>query len=245
MNTYRSFGITIRPRGGLTDVLQTALKAYCAKCNYASMITEKEDSEKHAHIQVWCNDGKYKGDVKRAFVRICEKYIDDWDIAQKKYCIYIKICYNNWIENYCEDNDIKIDDNEIIYDNKPLYDEEFYPSMEEQDAVKSKINAVDKYYHDLSIKFNDWILDNNSDKILDNITIGIIAKFLAWAMFDEKIIKVKKDKRDRINLCRNLYLYVSKNASAFDFLNKEDEELYYIELENSLGMSNVHCPNDQ
>lgn len=227
MEGYKSFGITCRPRNGLNDVVCDALKAWCAKQQYCTLITEKTGSERHAHIQVWFEDKKMKGDVKRVFIRICERLIDDWDMAQKKFCVCVKICYNNWIENYCEDNDIKKDEFEILYDEKPLNDESFYPSQEEQDKVLEKANAVDKGYYELSLKFYEWF------KGVD-ITIGIVAKFLAWAMYDEKIIRVRKDKRERVNLCTNLYLYVSGNSNACDFLSKKDEDLYIKEL-----MSNI------
>lgn len=232
---YRSFGITIRPRCGLTDVLQTALSAYLSKLEFASMVVEKSGIEKHCHVQIWC-EPKYKGDVKKQFLRLCERHLNDWDSAQKKYCVCIRVCYNCWISDYCIENESKLvsdDNSEIIMNNIPLNESDYYPTEEEQEAAIIKANAHDSRYANMHDLFNQWCDPDEA------ITLAYVAKFLAWAIYnDGKKLTVPLDKRARTNLCKNLYLYISKSASVEDFLSEKDYDIYIDELDKKY---NAHC----
>ena len=94
---------TIRPRNGIGkgSMLEKSIIKYCEKCEFFSYVFEKEYEARHCHIQLFYDIPKNKGDIKKQFIRICEANIPDWDTAQKKVCVLVKICYNDWIECYC------------------------------------------------------------------------------------------------------------------------------------------------
>ena len=82
INKFRSMGITIRPRNGIVKngSLEKAIIKYCNKFPYHSYVFEKEHEARHVHIQLFFEEGKYKGDVKKQFMRMCETHIHNLDL---------------------------------------------------------------------------------------------------------------------------------------------------------------------
>lgn len=221
MNKYRSFGVTVRPRNGIikNGTLQKALLKYCNKFEYCSYVFEKENEARHVHIQLFFPEPKFKGDVKKQFLRICEAHIPDWDIAQKKVCVLVKICYNDWIDAYCIDNDIKAcDHSDTMFHNPPVDDDEYYPSQEEQDAAKAKSNAADQRFHHLVELYNEHpaYKDNKYPQIYT------CAMFIADIMFVTKKIPVLVDDRQRKNLVKCFHAYYNKNAPLEMMMTNDD-----------------------
>lgn len=203
---YKSYAITVRPRNGLSDSTMAALAKWCKDQDYASMCIEMEGEARHTHIQVWFDDPRERGVVCRCMQRICERTINDWDRAQCKVLrAGVKICYSNWIEDYCTDNMNKPDPPKIVYEKIPSHCLEYYPSDEEQAAVKARNNAVDKRYHRLSeLWSNYWYGGPFLPKD--------IAEFLMTAEFVDKSICVMKDNKVRRETCLHLYYYISEHA---------------------------------
>jgi hypothetical protein len=65
---FKSYGITIRPKCGVNEELQNNLLEKINKfknLDSCFMISEKEGIERHLHIQVWFNEPRRKGDLKK------------------------------------------------------------------------------------------------------------------------------------------------------------------------------------
>lgn len=237
MNKYKSFGITVRPRNGIPSngVLETSLIKYCKKQDFCSYVFEKEYEARHCHIQLFFNEGKYKGDIKKQFLRICEANIPDWDLAQKKVCILVRICYNNWIENYCIENDIKKEeysDNCVI--NVPLDEQNYYPSEEEQAKANAKSNAVDQRFHNYVELYNE----HPEFKDCKYPTMFMCAKFMNDIMFVSKKIPVIIDDKARRNVVRCFHSYYRGYFDHKMFLDKDE-----VTLANTQHSIHLHAQN--
>lgn len=222
---FRSYCITFRPRNGLTDTTSAELIAWCKKQQYAFYAEEKFAEARHAHIQVWYDEPRERGTICKAMQRIGSRTVEEWDDAQLKVLRSgVKIAYSDWYLDYLAENDQKQDDekSEILYDNPPQDTIPYYATQEDQEALKAKANAVDKRMYSLEQKFNEW----NTGEY--DITINLVARFLADQMFNSRTIEVKIHQRDRVALCTSLYSYITRSADPTLFLVK-DKKLEKIE----------------
>jgi hypothetical protein len=129
---------------------------YCDKFEHCSYVFEKEGAERHAHTQAFFPDGKYKGDIKKTFLRFVEQSVPDWDVAQKRVPVIVRICYNNWIEGYCADNELKSKEHsDHLKMDVPLDEDNYYPSVEEQEKAKASANAADPIFHKLTLLYDE------------------------------------------------------------------------------------------
>ena len=134
--------------------------------------------------------------------RICKDEVSDWDNSQKKHAVKIKICYNSWFDNYCADNEEKGEPTELQWINAPLNELDYYPSEEEQDAIKQKANAVDPRFFGYEEKWKNINGDRLPNDVYD------VADFLFGLMFKSRQIPVIIDKKARINVAECLYFYI-------------------------------------
>lgn len=215
---YKSFALTIRPRAGITNDTINALKSWMLKLDYSVAVTEMTGEARHLHAQIWLNEGRTKDDVAKAVKRICERTISDWDATQSKVLRGgIRIAYSDWYLEYLVDNEEKgcVELDNIIINNPPDRTEQFYPTEEEQEKVKSVSNATDPRYQSLEIQYLDWAKMNDVE-----ITMKSVAQFLCYAMFQQRTIKVITNQRDRTGLCKTLYAYISKSNNIELFMEK-------------------------
>lgn len=213
--SYRSYALTIRPLLGLNDKTEDALIKWIQKLDYAFMAIEKQDEARHAHIQVWFETPKARGDICKQLQRICERTIEEFNEAQKKVLRNgVKIAYSDWYLDYLADNDNKEGEEkgDIVYDKPPQQSLEYYPTEEEQENVMKMKNAIDPRFAKLEIQFHEWLPEGGTTNRIS------VASFLAWAMFDARIIQVKVNSRDRIALAESLFLYVTKSNNEDAFL---------------------------
>jgi hypothetical protein len=225
----RSFGITVRPRNGIEkqSVLEKKLIKYCEKCEYHSYVFEKEYEARHCHIQLFFEEAKNKGDIKKQFMRICEACIPDWDAAQKKVCVLVKLCYNDWIECYCIDNDIKADDySDNICHNPPLCDEDYYPTEEEQMKFKTKSNAVDQRFH----RYTELYNEHTEYKDNKYPSLATCALFIGDLMFVSKQIPVIIDDKARKNVVKCFWAYYNGRCDFNMLLYEKDKTAALLEL---------------
>lgn len=217
---FRSFGITIRPRDGITDdCVKNVVKYLNRHPQYAVAVLEKEDTERHLHAQVWYDDPKYKGDIKKQLVRIVSnsKLVHEWDLPQKQHTIFVKIAYKDWYNDYLLENDLKIDSPNILINNPPLETDGFYPTQDEQDKVQAIATSVDPRFAKLE---QDCLVYLNGSAI----TLRNIAVYLSFAMYVERSIKVVIHKRDRTALAQSLYAYMKKEINTEMFIELTPEE---------------------
>lgn len=214
---YKSYAITVRPRSGISDETIDEIIKWFKKKDYGMVVIELENEARHLHGQIWLNDAVARGTICTALVRICERTVKDWDRAQVKVLRQgVKIAYSDWNDNYLVDNESK-DDANIKYDNVPDKTSDYYPTQEDQDRVKAKHNAVDLKYHELSIKYLDWLGNRKS-------RLGLCAEFLSWAMFEGRVIRVIEDPKRRQWTCTCLYRYCEQWGFYEDCLTKEEAE---------------------
>ena len=132
---FKSFGITVRPRAGMSSKLQLAMVSWLDKQPYAVAVTEMEDEAKHLHAQVWYDKARTKSDVSKQIQRICEKSCDTWDAAQTKVMRGgIRIAYSDWYDSYLLNNPDKEGEPNILMERVPDRTMDYYPSEEEQEA---------------------------------------------------------------------------------------------------------------
>lgn len=230
---FRSFCLTIRPRDGISEQTIEATKKWLTKCEHAVAVLEKDNSERHLHAQIWFSATKARGDICKQVQRICERTIPDWDTAQLKVLRNgVKIAYSDWYLDYLVENEDKIPPN-IVINNPPQKSMDFYPTEEEQDEVRQIKTAVDQRMADLEIKCLKYLGERD-------ITERNVARYLAYAMFEERTMKCIIQQRDRIALCKTLYAYMKKSNDIFLFVNKTKDDLKFEKL---LSQFNVQeCP---
>lgn len=220
------FGITIRPKDGIpknSELENKIIKKIEKTANYYHAVAEKDGIERHIHAQLWFNEKKQKGNVKKDYTRIMEKF-DFWDVDHKRHSIKIKMCYNDWYDGYCLDNDDKNNDiTDVLLDNIPALTEEYYPSEEDQEKWKDESNAVDKTFHHLMVLYQEWVPNHVPTQLCQ------VSEFMNIMMFKEKRIKVIEDKRRRCQRTECLFYYIRGYAPNSFNMSQHDWNLYQIE----------------
>lgn len=225
VDKYRSFCLTVRPRNGITIPIVDALEKYCKTFPHYQMVLEGDNESRHAHIQIWTDTPTTRGDANKKLERVCARCYEDWDQAQCKVLRQgTKIAYNDWLESYCIQNDIKGDSN-IILDERPLDSDPYYPSEVEQDACKRRSQAIDQQMCKLELLFEEW--NEVECRPLTQESVGL---FLSDMMFCSRKIACVKQGRDRYALCTTLHAYLTKaiDSSLFckePILTKKDQQI--------------------
>jgi len=226
---YKSFALTIRPREGINDQTVQECVKFAKKFSFSFGALEKtkDIQARHLHIQIWSDDPKRKADIAKQLQRICEKTIDLWDNAQLKVLRSgIKIAYSDWYLDYLVENDEKIETDEIgeiIINNPPDKSMEYYPTEDEQEALKNKINAVDPRFHQMEVELKEFMNEDTP------ITMNVVASYLATSMYKTRTMKVILAKRDRISLCESLYNYVTQSTDVNNFISVDKKYEKYCE----------------
>jgi len=221
---YRSFAITVRPRSGLNEKTQDALLTWIKqRCDHGILVTEGKNESKHAHLQMWNNEGRTRGVVSTAIQRICERTVPEWDRAQQKVMRDgIRIAYSDWFDDYLTDNLEKTGDDKGIvhYENIPEKTLDFYPTEEDQEKLKKKCNAVDPKYFEMNDKYSEYLKERDLRNNIVNCST-----FLSWAMFKAKIYRVIEDPRKRRFVCESLWRYNDGEPNFADCLTREQIEM--------------------
>jgi len=237
--TYRSFAITVRPRGGLNDQTKEALLTWIKRsCDHGILVTEGNNESKHTHIQIWNNEGRTRGVVSTAIQRICVRTVKDWDRAQQKVMRSgIRIAYSDWFDDYLTDNLEKTGDAKGIvhYENIPENSIEFYPSEDDQEKVREKCKAVDQKFFEMNEKYSEYLRERDLRNNIVNCST-----FLSWAMFEVKIYRCIEDQRKRRQTCDTLWRYNDGKASYADCLTREQIEMVELDKMNQVEKSVVN-----
>lgn len=244
---YKSFALTIRPRSGITDVTIEAFKNWLLKQTYSVAVTEMTDEARHLHAQIWLDEGRTKDDVAKQVKRICERTIGDWDAAQSKVLRGgIRIAYSDWYLEYLVDNEEKgcVELDNIITNSPPDRTECYYPSEEEQEQVKAISQSADPRFLKMEQECSKYLEINKKE-----LTIKNVARWLAYAMFDERSMKVLVQQRDRTAICKTLFAYMSKSDNIELFVEKTLEEKKidkkFLELQEYLKQNPVYSDDEE
>lgn len=239
--TFRSYCFTVNPSNGVTPEMENALIKFCNSTYFigSQMVIEKEGCQRHAHIQTWTEEAKVKGDVNNKIERVIKPFIvsdNDYKAQIRVLRNGTKVAYNNWINSYCLENDIKENDISIlVVDKRPVNSEDYYPSTEEQDKCKRQSNAVDQRMQKLEIMFEEW-WDGDTP-----ITLPLVAEFLADMCNSARKLQCILKYADRRNLCVALYNYITKTIDGSYFYKPKDTKLAQ-ELRSS-GCSEAEIEN--
>lgn len=232
-----SFAFTINPRNGIDEKQEKVWVKYFEKnFKFYFMCAEKEDHERHLHGQVWMTNPRSKGDFAKALKRVQEKCDPDYCSAAGKVTAGgVKYAFNrDWIETY-----LSKEDNWIL-NCPPDYEEDYYPSQEEQDKVKAKSNAVDKKFHKWKIDYLEWIKDNPPDDMFNThqtMRKRHIALFLSDMMFKSKKYCVIVDAKSRKQNCDALLHYIYPSYNSHELFLTEDNKTDINAMIESFGMT--------
>jgi hypothetical protein len=209
---YRSFGITLRTRVGINSGLKSGFDTWIKKQDYGAYVYEKEDSDEHIHAQIWIDEARTRGNVKKPCDAMIRKYFepDDYKLSIAS-CV--RIAYNDeFIEEYCEK------ENELIYSNIPADKDrlKYYPSEEEQDLAQAKVHSKNLWLRELEVLWSQHATDEEKETINDyNVAcfMGRMCLQDLWA--------IKKDFKIRQQECLILRIWLSKKNAENLFLTKE------------------------
>lgn len=225
LSTKCSFCITVRPRLGLKPRLEKALVKWIKKnitatrLDGAYMAIEKEGEARHAHIQLWYPKKIVRGNVCSPLVRMCATNVSDWDPGQKKVLRGgVKMAYSDWYLDYLEDQPNKeADFFEVVIDQPPLNTSDYYPTEDEQEALKKKANSCNAGYHQLELLYKAWAPEHEWDppnKIF-------VARFLSAMILADKI-RVIKDPRKARQECSAFYYWLKGNFPDGHWISKKE-----------------------
>lgn len=239
MSKYKSYTINVSPVEQVEGKFQKELTNWFNKQPYAKAVIEGGDGKeqkRHLHGIVYYDEAREKSSINKAITRIVMKHCPEslgpdgklktW-YKDGKPCnaVMIRIAYNDdFIEEYMEK-----DVTETLRDFVPDERDEYYPSEEEQEKVKSKAKAVDQRFHRLSEKFKEtnplWA------DIPEWKQQATVAYFLASEMFDKHTERVIQDKKVRVQVCQSLTMYIYKIKKRSEFMTQDDYEIYSDRLE--------------
>lgn len=219
--SYKSYCFTVRPTKGLNEATEGRLVKWLAKQDYGYATIEMEGEARHMHGQIWLDNERARGEVNKSIKRICEDTVEEWNSAQAKVLSNgTKIAYDDFYTNYLIDAEKKADcPVNVVYEKVPDITSDYYPSEEEQEKVRNRVNAVDSRYHRLNEMYMEW------DRYEQAVDKGNVAEFLCWAMFTGKVIPVIQDRRVSRQLCNALHMYNWGSGRLDHFLNDEDIEI--------------------
>jgi len=229
MSAHKSFCFTVRPTNGVapdSDMEKDFIKFAAKSKDFEAydMWCEKKDHARHIHMQVWLSSPKTRGDVNKQIERVLKKYIkdaDDWQDQCHTLRKGTRIAYSDWYLKYCEDYDLKADDESIIVHlGRPFDTDPYYASEEEQEKLQRKANAIDKRMASLELLWEEWSEAKDMDLTHENV-----GTFLSDMMFNERKIMTMCKTVDMRNLCRTLFHYISKTVDSSLFYKKPDDKL--------------------
>lgn len=220
---YRSYAFTVRPKLGVPpdSELERSLIKYIKKYQ-GFLVAEKEHEERHIHGQIFFEDPKPKGRFNEALESMCEKHLSDWSSPQKRVLRGgTKIAYSDeFFTEYTNKG------GDLLVESMPQDTNQYYPSQEEQDAVRRRVLAADAKYHHLSEMFREYYKNDAPAELAD------IRKFLYDIMFVKKQYHVIEDPKKRTWTCKALLEYV-----------REDINRWNIELETQkkISLGNIYA----
>ena len=217
---FRSFGITLRTRVGLNSGLKDGFDRWIKKQDFGAYVFEKDGTEEHIHAQIWINDARTRGNVKKPCDAMIRKFFDPEDYKLSVASV-VRIAYNDeFIEEYCEK------ENELAYSHIPPDVDRFryYPSEDEQELAQQKVHSKNLWLRELDVLWNQHATDEEKKHPNDYS----VACFLERICFLD-LWAIKKDFKLRQQECLIFRRWLSKTENGHLFLTKEQ-----INIKNDL-----------
>ena len=221
---FKSYCITVNPRGGLHGEYAEAVEKYIRKQSYYVYNYEKEHEARHIHAQIWFEEAVRKTNIQTALKRIAEKRDPNWDASSRKVLVSgVKIGYSDaFFEEYIQkDGEVKMENW-----NPPDDTSKYYPSQEEQDKVLARSTCKDAFFHHLKELWHE----NNPDYEVHQHSNIDIAEFVYIQMFQAKTITVIRDDKQRKQVAKALlhYIYPYEADWKSMVLTEKDIEIYKL-----------------
>ncbi len=235
-NVYKSFAITVRPRAGLTTKHETVLLAWLNNLPHCVAVREREGEAMHLHAQIWSKEGWIKGNITKKLRIIGEKCVEDWDAAQAKVqASGVRIAYSDWATDYLTENEQKNGDEQgtVLINNAPDIQEEYYPSQDEQDAVKATANAKDSLMHSWAGLWVEHASDEQKLGFTQPNRLLWVGRFCSDIWFKLKLKPTMRNDRDQRDFVKRLNAYLCGFCRDEMLLGPSDLE-FCLQIENDL-----------
>ena len=218
---YRSFGITLRTRVGLNTGLKSGFDTWIKKQDFGMYVFEKEGTEEHIHAQIWIDEARTRGNVKKPCDAMIRKYFEPEDYKLSIASV-VRIAYNDeFVDEYCQK------ENELTYCNIPPDSErnKYYPSEDEQELAQAKVHSKNLWLLELETLWNQHATESEKNNIND----FTVAEFLGRICLMD-LWSIKKDCKIRFQERAIFKIWLTKKNSDRLFLSKD-----LIELKIKLG----------
>lgn len=202
MTKVKSFAITFRPYGGVTDDHISTLETWCKKKSlYYAIVTEKLDSERHIHAAVILQQSMQLGNFGLTIQRLFPDLSEDERKVMRK---GVKVMYNiDWMEKYMNKDDDTIEVSSRLPEEGPGYLDSYFPTPLES---KKQTKATDAYYANLEKLYYEHV-----PRHLE-ISPPVCRNFLYDMMYNKRIIRVIRDDRSIMQISRHLCRYINKST---------------------------------
>lgn len=169
--SYRTFALTIRPRGGYSgDDLNTIHNWLTAKTQAYFIATEMQDDKRHLHIGFQMDKDWKMSNIRLTIKRLFEK---TWEADCLKHGLITKVWYSmDWYEEYSQ----KEGEEAIIHENLP---EDWQPAFPPEDDKQLK--------RPVSIWFAERLKEWNEETDNPNPSIRHVKEFVMRKILDFKI----------------------------------------------------------
>jgi hypothetical protein len=136
-----------------------------------------------------------------------------------------RFAYNmDWIETYLQ----KTDEPCVAIDNVPDDVVPYFPTEEEQAAIKDAASAVDDYFHKLMVQCKLFVSRRYKAITHTYVSKEKIQHFFGWAMYKDKNMKCITDPRILSRCVTTLYRYM--NDDEYALWDDKDKKIVYDSL---------------
>ncbi len=218
---YNSFGITLRTRVGINPGLKSGFDKWIKSLDYGAYVFEKEGTDEHIHAQIWIDEARTRGNVKRPCDKLIRKYFDPEDY-KLSIASCVRIAYSDeFVDQYMEK------ENELVYSKIPpdVDREKYYPSEDEQELAQQKVHSKNLWVRELEVLWNQHATEEEKATIND----FTVAEFLS-RMFVMDLWSTKKDLKIRLQEREMLKIWLTKNGAQNLYLSKD-----MIQLKNQMS----------
>lgn len=213
MDKVKTFALTLRPEGGITDDQVSTLSQWVKKkCSYYYVITEKTGWQRHVHAGLIMPKAITRSNVVTMMMRLFS------DLSPQEKTVFrngIKVMYSpDFMLNYMD----KDDDTVVVEKNLPEKAlESYFPPKPEALPVR-KAKKCSLMYHELE---RLWYERHTAEYEVNTRTVR---DFLWKLMYDERVWPMIEDDKKKIQVSKNLTRWLNKHSSCMMELPEYEKE---------------------
>lgn len=198
----KTFALTIRPYGGITDEQIELVRKYVVrKCDYYSLITEKEDDQRHLHAGLFLKKSASRSNVCNEVLRLFK----DLTPAEKSVLRDgIKVMYNaDFVNNYLTKGDNTVVIARSLPEVKTM--ENYFAAVPPK--KKKGPASVDPFYANLEKLWYEH------KRPVEECTPQNLRNFLMKMMNEVRVIRVIADNKKIFTISCALARYINRETS--------------------------------